>query len=191
MVNPMRQTDASGGLVEIIHQVRRRWRYKLALRGAVGVLGLGVAVLLLSAYGLESWRFSAGSIVAFRVLLGVALTGAGRLVPGPAADAAGHRRAGRALHRRARALAPGSDRQRHRGREGEPDASVQSPHSAALVQRLVETAVEKCQAIEVGRSLERAPVRRYAGTSWRLPPRRSRSSCSGRPICATRSRRWS
>ena len=71
MVNPMRQTDASGGLVEIIHQVRRRWRYKLAMRGAVGVLGLGVAVLLLSAYGLESWRFSAGSIVAFRVLLGL------------------------------------------------------------------------------------------------------------------------
>ena len=74
MVNPMRHTDASGGLVEIIHQVRRRWRYKLALRGAVGVLGLGVAVLLLSAYGLESWRFSAGSIVGFRILLGVALT---------------------------------------------------------------------------------------------------------------------
>ena len=56
--------------MDIIHDVRRRWRYKLALRGAVGVLGLGVAALLLSAFGLESWRFSAGSIITFRVVLG-------------------------------------------------------------------------------------------------------------------------
>ena len=49
----MRLDGSSGGLVENHPQVRRRWRYKLALRGAVGVLGLGVAVLLLSAYGLE------------------------------------------------------------------------------------------------------------------------------------------
>src|SRR6476646_4025552 len=75
MWNPMRRSEATGGLVDIIHDVRRRWRYKLALRGAVGVLGLGVAVLLLSAYGLESWRFSAGSIVTFRIVLGVALAG--------------------------------------------------------------------------------------------------------------------
>ncbi len=46
-------------LVGAIHQVRRRWRYKLMLRGAVGVLGLGALALILSAWGLESWRFSA------------------------------------------------------------------------------------------------------------------------------------
>ena len=32
-------------LIAVIRQVRRRWRMKLALRGAVGVLGLGVLVL--------------------------------------------------------------------------------------------------------------------------------------------------
>ena len=73
MWNPMRRSEATGGLVDIIHDVRRRWRYKLALRGAVGVLGLGVAALLLSAFGLESWRFSAGSIITFRVVLGLTL----------------------------------------------------------------------------------------------------------------------
>src|SRR4051794_5094470 len=75
MEYPMRQAKASGGLVEIIHQVRRRGRYRRGLGGAVGVLGLGVAVLLLSAYGLESGRFSAGAIVTFRVLVAAALTG--------------------------------------------------------------------------------------------------------------------
>jgi len=33
-------------LIQIIRQVRRRWRFKLALRGALGVVGLGVLVLL-------------------------------------------------------------------------------------------------------------------------------------------------
>ena len=58
-------------LVETIHQVRRRWRYKLMLRGAVGVLGLGALALVLSAWGLESWRFSPASIVTFRIVHGV------------------------------------------------------------------------------------------------------------------------
>ena len=40
------RTDSGSELVEIIHQVRRRWRMKLALRGALGVVGLGVLVLL-------------------------------------------------------------------------------------------------------------------------------------------------
>ena len=60
MWNPRRRTETAEGLVDIIHDVRRRWRYKLALRGAVGRAGLGAAVLLLAAFGLESWRFSAG-----------------------------------------------------------------------------------------------------------------------------------
>ena len=57
--------DCNRYYLKYIRQVRRRWRMKLALRGALGVVGLGVVVLLLSAYGLESWRFTAGSIIAF------------------------------------------------------------------------------------------------------------------------------
>src|SRR5947208_16928063 len=75
MTEDYRRTDSPSELVEIIHQVRRRWRLKLALRGALGVVGLGVLVLLASAYALESWRFSAGSIIAFRVLVGLSLLG--------------------------------------------------------------------------------------------------------------------
>src|SRR4026209_522392 len=75
MIDDTRRTDSASELVEIIHEVRRRWRMKLALRGAMGVAGLGVLILLLSAYGLESWRFTAGSIIAFRVIVGVALIG--------------------------------------------------------------------------------------------------------------------
>src|SRR5947207_9319204 len=75
MIDDSRRTDSASELVDIIHQVRRRWRRKLALRGALGVVGLGVLVLLASAYGLESWRFTAASIIIFRVVVGLALAG--------------------------------------------------------------------------------------------------------------------
>src|SRR6188508_116412 len=68
-----RRPENASDLIGAIHQIRRRWRYKLMLRGAVGVLGLGAAALVLSAWGLESWRFSPGSIITFRVLVGLAL----------------------------------------------------------------------------------------------------------------------
>ena len=68
-----RRSEDPADLVGAIHQVRRRWRYKLMLRGAVGVLGLGALALALSAWGLESWRFSPGSIIAFRIVMAAAL----------------------------------------------------------------------------------------------------------------------
>src|SRR5262245_18862782 len=75
MIDEHRHPASASELVEIIHEVRRRWRMKLALRGAMGVAGLGVLILLLSAYGLESWRFTPGSIITFRVIVGLALVG--------------------------------------------------------------------------------------------------------------------
>ncbi len=53
-------------LVEVIRRVRNRWRMKLALRGAVVVVAGTALALLLSASGLEQFRFSAASIIAFR-----------------------------------------------------------------------------------------------------------------------------
>src|SRR5882672_8529292 len=75
MMDDNRRTDSASELVEIIHEVRRRWRMKLALRGALGVAGLGILILLVSAYGLEFWRFTPASIITFRVIVGLALVG--------------------------------------------------------------------------------------------------------------------
>src|SRR5262245_37347571 len=60
-------------LIGVIRQVRRRWRMKLALRGAATVAALMVAVFLAAALGLESSRFAPGLILTFRVLLPLAL----------------------------------------------------------------------------------------------------------------------
>ena len=54
-------------LIRIIRQVRGRWRLRLALRGAAGVVAAGVLGLALSALALEFWRFSPAAVIAFRV----------------------------------------------------------------------------------------------------------------------------
>ena len=53
-------------LVDVIRRVRNRWRLRLAARGAVVVVAGTLLALLLSASGLESFRFAAPAIVAFR-----------------------------------------------------------------------------------------------------------------------------
>src|SRR3954451_10321336 len=56
-------------LVEVIRQIRNRWRLKLALRGLVVVVAGSLVALLASASGLEALRFSAPAIIGFRVLV--------------------------------------------------------------------------------------------------------------------------
>src|SRR5687767_3754279 len=68
-------SGADPDLLGVIRQVRRRWRMKLALRGAAIVAALTVAVFVVAAFGLESWRFAPGAILALRILLPVALLG--------------------------------------------------------------------------------------------------------------------
>ena len=58
-------------LGQVIRQIRNRWRLKLALRGVVVVVAGSLMALLLSASGLEAFKFSAAAIVAFRVIVAV------------------------------------------------------------------------------------------------------------------------
>src|SRR6266511_553838 len=55
-------------LVDVIRRVRNRWRMRLAARGAVVVVAGTLLALLLSASGLESFRFAPSAIIAFRII---------------------------------------------------------------------------------------------------------------------------
>src|SRR5580765_6172257 len=160
MIDDTRRTDSASELVDIIHEVRRRWRMKLALRGAMGVAGLGVIILLLSAYGLESWRFTPGAIITFRVIVGLALVGLiGYLLVRPLMRQATDEQVALYLEEHEPSLQAAiiSAVESERGLSG-------SPFSATLIRRLVESAVEKARAIDNGRRLETVPVRRYGIT---------------------------
>lgn len=54
-------------LVNIIRAVRSRWRTKLMMRGALIVLGGGLLAIIVASLGLQSFRFSPTSVIAFRL----------------------------------------------------------------------------------------------------------------------------
>src|SRR5262245_53858031 len=60
-------------LMEIISEVRARWRAKLVLRGAVRVLAAAFALFILAAYGMEWAKFTPASIIGARVLMAAVL----------------------------------------------------------------------------------------------------------------------
>ncbi len=149
-------------LVGAIHQIRRRWRYKLMLRGAVGVLGLGAAALVLSAWGLESWRFSPGSIITFRILMALALASlVGWFLVRPLFWRVSDEQVALYLEEHEPSLQAEIISAIEASRLAESDSS---PHSKLLVGKLVQSAVAKCEAIDWGRNVERQPLRRHATT---------------------------
>src|SRR5258705_10889915 len=147
-------------LVDVIRRVRNRWRVRLALRGAVVVVAGTVLALLLAASGLESLRFSAPAIITFRIVIVgvfVALLLYGLVWP---------------LRRRV------TDAQVAMYLE-ECDPTLEAAiisaveatsgggsaaHSPRLVEKLVEQAIEKCDAIDRGRSVDRSVAQRHAAT---------------------------
>ncbi len=66
-------SPSDSDLIGTIRQIRRRWKMKLALRGAVLVAALAVVVFMGAALGLESSRFAPGAILTFRILLPIVI----------------------------------------------------------------------------------------------------------------------
>ncbi len=154
--------DSATELRGLIQQVRRRWRVKLAVRGALVVLAAGLLAFLASASALEAARFTAGAILAARIGLAVAIAALVALFfVRPLMRRVSDEQVALYLEEHEPSLQEAiiSAVEATRSAEG-PDAS----HSRALVRKLVENAVEKSQAIEQGRRVEQRPVRRYAGT---------------------------
>ena len=150
--------DPRTQLVDVIRNVRNRWRLRLALRGAVVVVAGTILALLLSASGLESFRFSAGAIITFRILsvaIFVGLLFYGLVWPlrrrvtdaqvamyleecDPTLEAA--------IISAVEATTNG----------GSPD------HSPRLVEKLVEQAIEQCRAVEHGSTVDRTATKRHS-----------------------------
>jgi Domain of unknown function (DUF4175) len=151
--------DPRTELVDVIRRVRNRWRARLALRGAVVVVAGTVLALLLSASGLESFRFSVPAIITFRIVTVTVFVGLlcyGLVWP---------------LRRRV------TDAQVAMYLE-ECDPTLEAAiisaveatsgggsaaHSPRLVEKLVERAIEQCRALDLGRAIERTSVQRHAG----------------------------
>ncbi len=73
----MGELNARAQLLDVVRQVRRRWRIKLALRGAVGFLLAGLVAIVAIAYTLEALKFTPAAIFWFRIVTALVFVAAG------------------------------------------------------------------------------------------------------------------
>ena len=158
----LRNSWSSGGgddLFDVIRRVRNRWRMRVTVRGTAVVAAAGLAAFLLSSYGLEIFKFSAGSIVAFRVLTWLTLGGLVYwFLVRPLARAIPDERVALYLEEHDPTLQAAVMSALEEIKRGERSESPD--YSPALVERLVQTAVEHCRGLDWGASVERDNLRR-------------------------------
>ena len=150
-------------LLGIIRAVRKRWRWKVALRSLTVLLGAGILTLLAAAAGLEWFRFSPAAIVAFRVVTyGVLVTLGWIAFVKPLARRVTDNQVALYLEEHEPTLDAVLVSAIDAGRTG--DLPGQMRESAALLERLVESAIERCRQVDRGRRIERRVVGRLAAT---------------------------
>lgn len=144
-------------LLDIIADVRRRWRLKLAVRGAARVAVTAFVLFLVAAYGLEWARFTPASIISARVvMLVVVLAAAWVFLVRPLRRRVTDEQVALYLEEHDPSL------QAMVVSAVEASRSASGDHSQALVRRLVEQAIEKCVAADSARRVEQLPLRRWA-----------------------------
>ncbi len=165
----MGEVNARAQLLEVVRQVRRRWRIKLALRGAVGFLLAGVLAMIAIAYALEALKFTPAAILSFRIVTGLVLVAAGAWF------------FARPLSRKV------SDEQVALYlEEHEPtlDSTILSAMEASerpgdwspeLIRKLVENAIERVHEIREGERIERDSMMRYLWVSGAVALGRDRA----------------
>ncbi|HSJ16296.1 MAG TPA: hypothetical protein VK939_17955 [Longimicrobiales bacterium] len=143
-------------LTGIVRAVRRRWRLRLALRGATIVGAIAIAVVVLGAWGLERAGFSAGALLTLRTASYAAL-----------ALALWHWLF-RPLARRTTDEQVALYLEEHEPALQELVVSgLELERSGALdpfARRTIERALERCAAMGDGHTIERPQLRRFAGT---------------------------
>ena len=150
------------GLFDVIRRVRNRWRLRVALRGTAVVAAAGVAAFLISSYGLEVFKFSAGSVIAFRVLTYLTLGGLVYwFLVRPLARAIPDGRVALYLEEHDPSLQATVLSALEETKRGERTDSPD--YSPALVDRLIQDALEHCRGLDGGAAVEREKIRRSSG----------------------------
>ena len=149
-------------LLRIIRSVRNRWRLRIALRGFAVVLSAGIAAFLVSAYGMDYFRFTPTAVLIFRIVTYATLLGLTvRFIVLPVSRRTSDERVALYLEEHEPSLKGGVLSGIEFGRE--LDAPSASGHSPAMVRRLVRVAIEQCVEIDEGRRVERKNLVKSSG----------------------------
>ena len=144
-------------VLAMVRQIRRRWRARIAIRGMAVVLGAGSLAFLLSVYGLEVARFSASSVVTFRVILWLVMAGLmARFLVWPLARRVSDEQAALYLEENESSLEASV-------LAALETASGSNQASEALEGQVVESALQRARDIDFGRRVEQKGLYRASG----------------------------
>ena len=146
----------------MIRQVRNRWRLRIALRGFAVVIAALLGTLVVSAWGLEVYRFTPVAIVTFRVLTYGALLGFGWwFFVRPLLRRVSDEQVALYLEEHEPSLQTAVLSAVEETGKGNRAAGLD--HSPELVGKLVESAVEKIRNVDMGRAVEHQRIQGSSG----------------------------
>ena len=149
-----RASTPPSDLMGIIHYVRARWRAKLAVKGAVRIIAISVAIFFALAYGMQWARFSPLSILASRLLFGAALVSLVYFfLVKPLRRRVTDEQVALYLEEKGPTLQTMLVSAVESSREG------RHWESTALVRKLIEQAIERCCQADTARRAEHGPLR--------------------------------
>lgn len=149
---------AAGDVTGVIRDVRAGWRRKLLVRGLLRVLVAGALVLIGAGIALEALRFTPASILTFRIVTVVAILGVAYWwIVRPFRAQVSDDQVALYLEEHEPSLNNLLLSAMTAERRGNPEE-----HSPALVAKLVEEAIRRCQEVEAGRRIEQPLVKRYS-----------------------------
>src|SRR5688500_8584096 len=164
MMNQRDDRTSQAQLLGIIRQVRNRWRLKIALRGAAIVLGVGFIIFLIAAFAVDQFRYSEGSVLAFRIVSYIALLALTiRFLVLPLLPRVSDDRVALYLEEHEPSLDAAVLSAVELAGEEKEHANARAAMSPALARRLVENAVQRTKAIDNGRRVERLTLFRSTG----------------------------
>ncbi|MGH9460354.1 MAG: DUF4175 family protein, partial [Vicinamibacteria bacterium] len=162
-------------LIRVIHHVRNRWRLRQALRGAAIVLTAVMAGLALSAFGMDQFRYSDWSVWTFRALTYLGLIALiVRFLVVPLLKRVSDQQVALYIEEHDPSLqaavvsavevgSAGENRANQESQVNPVSESGRTNLSPALIDRLVEVAIERCYSNEYGRRIERRRLQQASG----------------------------
>src|SRR5688572_12384742 len=154
--------DRSAQLNDALRNVRNRWRFAVALRGLVVVIGASLIVFVAVALVMDALRYAPSAVIAGRVLVWTAVVAlAARFLAIPLTRRIPDERVALYLEEREPSLDAAVVTAVQLGQE-EATATPRA-HSSALGKRLVDTAAERVHGLDDGRRIERPRITREGG----------------------------
>ena len=155
-------TGSRSEVIRVIRHVRNRWRLRVAVRGISVLIAATLGTFLASSYGLEVYRFSPSSIVAFRIVTYVALLAAGWwLFIRPVSRRVSDEQVALYLEEHEPSLQSVLLSAVEESKKEDRAAALD--YSPQIVRRLIESAVEKVRNADMGRNVEQQQLTRSSG----------------------------